>query len=161
MCASRVSLHFAVLPIALLCCTLMHSERPDHCVMHTDMTICHWHRGQCKLWERCMWQNEKAQRGRATPPLMFTPAASHISFHISIHTHSFVSMTAGFLLSRHSAFHTQKQFIKNYTCPPPVLGCHSLTMYLVPLAAANRRMMFTCSLTGLWLRFYTLWFSPQ
>lgn len=77
-CASR-----APTALCLSCRSLsrMHStpvqkrERAHPGIMHTDMTICHWHRGQCKQWERCMWQNEKAERGSETPPL-FAPSCS-------------------------------------------------------------------------------------
>lgn len=65
-------------------------ERADPGVMHTDMTICHWHRGQCKQWERCMWQNEKAQRGSETPPAFCSLLLPHI--HISPHINTYTRL---------------------------------------------------------------------
>lgn len=49
------------------------------------MTICHWHRGQCKQWEQCMSQNESAERGSKTPPafcsLTYALASSYKYIH--------------------------------------------------------------------------------
>lgn len=75
MCKHNLTPHRLLLPFPFFPCILMRRERAEPSVMHTDMTICYWHRGQCKQWEHCMWQNEKAEKGSETPPL-FAPSCS-------------------------------------------------------------------------------------
>lgn len=62
------SIAFPLVPF--LGCMLIGREGGDLGAVHTDMTICHWHTGQCKQWEQCMWQNEKVRGGGSeAPPL--------------------------------------------------------------------------------------------
>lgn len=119
-------------------------ERADPGVMHTDMTICHWHRGQCKQWEQCMWQNEKAERGRQTPPLFFfflLPPASltyTLAFTYKYIHKALLPWQRVFSYLGMVPFPMQKQFIKNPTCPPlfPV-SCQPATVDWFPSPAVN------------------------
>lgn len=81
------SIAFPLVPF--LGCMLIGREGGDLGTVHTDMTICHWHTGQCKQWEQCMWQNEKVQGGGVVrhPRSLHTHEISHMTTYTRLCCH--------------------------------------------------------------------------